>query len=320
METLALCDDKSRCSFSDTFHGMTSVDQLCGDPFGGQQVTHIVIPAIPLVLLPSVAGKLSGFPINLFLLYARKYGFRTKIEFVNTTGRYLPQNKTFSPGTLHSVQYIRYTVHIMIKYKLVHEQIHYSKVQSFLYFQVMTREADVTTGALANMLFNLVDLSPPNWHITQRLITRKPKPLPPYTNVLRPFSPRIWLILLATLELICLQFALINKIYYVMPHFRDAELTRYEPSTYLFFLYPMFKITEPDPLPWFKKWSAGKMLSITWIFMAMTTVNLYNCNLRSSLVAIQYEEPPGTINDVVLNGQSVYIPRENMGHRYFCFC
>ncbi len=182
-------------------------------------------------------------------------------------------------------------------------------------YQVMTREADVTDGGIADLMFNLMDLSPPSWHIKEKLITRQPEPLPPYTNVLRPFTPRIWLILLATLEIICLLFAVVNSIY-DKPYFQDAKLARYEPSTYLFFLYPMFKITEPDPLPWFKKWSAGKVLSITWIFMSMITVNLYNCNLRSCLVAIQYEDPPETVTDVVLNGQTVYIPKENVKHGY----
>ncbi len=109
--------------------------------------------------------------------------------------------------------------------------------------------------------------------------------------------------------------AVINQLY-MKPIFQEAKLSRHEPSVYLFFLYPMFKITEPDPLPWFKKWSAGKVLSTTWIFMSMVTVILYNCNLRSCLITIQYEEPPQTITDVVLNGQSVYIPKENVKHGY----
>ncbi len=179
----------------------------------------------------------------------------------------------------------------------------------------MTGEADVTDGAIADLIFNLFDLSPPSWHIREKLITRKSKPLPPFINVLRPFSPRIWLIILATLQIISLLLAVINKIY-MKPCFQEAELSRYEPSAYLFFLYPMFKIAEPEPLPWFKKWSAGKVLSTTWIFMSMVTVILYNCNLRSSLITIEYEEPPQTVTDVVLTGQSVYIPKENVKHGY----
>ncbi len=107
-ENLATCLDKYKCSFSATFHNIANLGQLCQDPFGGQLVTFQALPVVPLVLLPSLAGKLSGYSINLFLLYARKYRFRPKIEFVRTTGRYLPHNQTFSPGSFLKVLKIVY--------------------------------------------------------------------------------------------------------------------------------------------------------------------------------------------------------------------
>ncbi len=106
MESLAIVLDQNINRFSAKFSHIESIDQLCQDPFGGQLVTFQSLPVVPLVLLPSLVGKLSGFSINLFLLYARKYRFRPKIEFVGTTGSYLPQNKTFSPGSFLKVEQI----------------------------------------------------------------------------------------------------------------------------------------------------------------------------------------------------------------------
>ncbi len=81
-----------------------TVSTACHNPMGGQLITMAGLPIRPQFHFPNSVGneKMSGFAFNMFMLYAKLYGFRTKL-FFRGGGTYMPQNRTFTPGAFSAV-------------------------------------------------------------------------------------------------------------------------------------------------------------------------------------------------------------------------
>lgn len=77
--------------------------------------------------------------------------------------------------------------------------------------------------------------------------------------VLKPhqvFSPLTWLLFVLFLLIFAVSFLVIHYVYlYAIP--REYQLTTEKAAWFDFFILTMTKFPEPDPLPWFKKWSTG---------------------------------------------------------------
>ncbi len=77
---------------------------FCSNPMDGQTLTLTEIPSFPQAILPNVLNNkfISGYSVNMFLLYAKHFKFRPKITFTGG-GTYMAHNESFSPGKFHDV-------------------------------------------------------------------------------------------------------------------------------------------------------------------------------------------------------------------------
>ncbi len=177
-------------------------------------------------------------------------------------------------------------------------------------------------GGLADINFHFFDLGFSLWHIQEKYITRKPLPLEHISNILKPFSHQVWIVLLMTLTIFSLLFLTIHKMYSASEPFRNLNLARREESTCVFFLYSFTKLTEADVLPWFSTWSAGRLATLLYYIMAWLMIQFYSCNLKTYMATIQYEAPPADRSDLIKQQSTVYIPNENVKQRCveLCLC
>ncbi len=138
-------------------------------------------------------------------------------------------------------------------------------------------------------------------------ITRAPAPVD-YNprNLVRSFSAQVWLAIASCLCLISIMMFLAN-LTYDSPSLRPWKIAKTEESPFNFVLYPFAKMTEPDPLPWFHKWSTGRLLVFLWSLLSTCVVLFYQSNLRVNLMMIEYEEAPRTLHEVADRGSKIYI-------------
>ncbi len=172
------------------------------------------------------------------------------------------------------------------------------------------------TGGISDRANLLFDLGSPLWHVQEKYITRKPQPLKSLFNIVRPFSGKVWACLFVSLAALASTLLIFNKIYHTVVPFNKMGLTEMEESKYLFYLYVFTRIVEPDLLPWFNKWSAGKFLTLVFYSTSTFLVVAYTCNLRAYMTTIQYETSPNDRHDLVALEKAVYIPHENFKQRY----
>ncbi len=151
-------------------------------------------------------------------------------------------------------------------------------------------------------------LSPSYQMVETKYMSRSPIPVDSYGSILKPFSREVWAATAVLMGVFATFFWTAHRCYT-----RDAladharGLVRQEASPFNFFLYSFAKITEPDPLPWFKRMSSGKFVVLLWRILALFLVMCYNSNLRTHMMTETYEKPIDTLQDVVDNGKKVYI-------------
>ncbi len=151
------------------------------------------------------------------------------------------------------------------------------------------------------------DFGSPMVFVELKFITRSPIPKTTYGNITKPFSLWVWLFSVLSVGA-CSVMLLITYKMYTSESFSHYKLVAYyEASNLNFFIYPFVKITEPDPLPWFSTWSTGKIVVFWWGVLALFLNMFYTSNLRAYLVTVDYEKPIDTLEDVVSNGQRVYM-------------
>ena len=79
-------------------------------------------------------------------------------------------------------------------------------------------------------------------------------------------------------------------------------------STVDFLFFPFCRFVEPEPIPWFPKWSSGKFLVLLWSFFTLIIVHSFQGNLRANLISKEFEKPITTHQDVLDRGQTVFFP------------
>ena len=89
-----------------------------------------------------------------------------------------------------------------------------------------------------------------------------------------------------------------------------STLTGPQVPIYDFVLLTFGALLEPDPINWFPRWSSGKFMLLLWSFFSLFITMFYNCNLRANLIAVDYEKPVDSANDILDRGQTIYMPRD----------
>ncbi len=144
-------------------------------------------------------------------------------------------------------------------------------------------------------------------------VSQEPKISNKYDHLLRPFNWPVWSAVVACLILFSTMFYLTYHTY-SSEHLFGQKLHSNGFSYYTFPLYTLTKVKNPAPLPWFHpKKSTGRLLTFEYTVFCFLLVVMYLSNLQAHLVAVGYEKPVDTMQDVIDNKLTPWIMKE-MGH------
>lgn len=155
-------------------------------------------------------------------------------------------------------------------------------------------------------------------------ITRQPAEMLSYDQHFKTFSNNVWFALIATLALLSFIFRVMHWIYdhQISPQYSLAGSVTHPLD---FVILTLSSLTEPDPLPWFPRASAGeyanfevslmqivliflgRTLVLIWSFFCMNMIFFYSCNLRSEMIKVKYEKGINTAEDVIKSGKPIMI-------------
>ncbi len=176
------------------------------------------------------------------------------------------------------------------------------------------KRGDIELGSgghvyITNLMF---DLSFPFLQSKVVGVSRAPGKIFSFGNITKPFPPVVWFLIIFLLMIMSMLFLAIYKAY----HSFAKQLILEEDAKENFFLFPFCKITEPEPLPWFRGGIAGKFSVLLWSVASLLFLFFYVSNLRTVMVTIEYEAPIDTLEDVVQNGKRVWIPKGFISLKY----
>ena len=147
-----------------------------------------------------------------------------------------------------------------------------------------------------NLFFDLTDQL---GFVETLFVSRSPIPLVSFNNVTKPFAWTVWIAIAVSLLACSAYFLASHKIYSRLQSLTGIKLVQEEVSSLNFFLFTFFKITEPDPLSWFKEWTGGKAVVFMWSFLALFLSMAYTSNLRAHMMTVRREHPLDTLQDIV---------------------
>ncbi len=168
----------------------------------------------------------------------------------------------------------------------------------------MTGKAELTLAAIGPALA-LFDMGTPLRLTSVVYMTRAPQTILKYDKIVRPFPLNVWLMVIICCSLQTTVMYIIYKTH-MTEKMKDHKLVKEEPLLGNILLFCFTKIVEPDALPWFQKWSSGKISYFVWMIYATFIVFFYTSNLRAHLVYIDYEKAPQGLKDIYERGQTVY--------------
>ena len=125
-------------------------------------------------------------------------------------------------------------------------------------------------------------------------------------NVVKAFSPGIWLGFYATLIVFAVAFLTAYKVD-VKQGRRRVKPVLYDAD---FFIRTIASITEPEGIPWFKYQSPvspGRILNLCWATFATFLIFFYNSNLRAHLIKSDTEPNLESVDDILYVGGKFYI-------------
>ena len=238
----------------------------------GKVINVSVYGAIPYIVLDVINGKrsLSGVDVEILRALAQKFRFRPNIVGQKTWGSRL-ENGTWI-GTVGSVQ-----------------------------------AGDSWLGlghvSIVHDRYQVIDYSIPTYLVEYGHFSRKPMPISNNLNALKAFDWYIWAALIVTLALIAAAFYFIYRMFekLAMVAKLPFELNKVGHSVD-FVLLPTSMLVSQENVRWFNKSSRASSGSILVIFWAMCCLILhfaYKQNLLSSLVAVEYEKPVDTVQDIL---------------------
>ena len=136
-----------------------------------------------------------------------------------------------------------------------------------------------------------------------------PLPLPPYRNVIIPFTLNVWIGVALSLIAITIAMIVIHHINFYIPAPPAAESTKHQglnkrrkPASLLYYWLLMFAaLTGESIIHWTDKWrssSSSRILTLIWFLACLLLVQSYSCNLRAILIKIEYEKPLDTFQQL----------------------
>ncbi len=181
---------------------------------------------------------------------------------------------------------------------------------------MLLSKADITFAGMIEVFSQFFDFYGPLGYTQVAYITKAPtkKKISP-NNITKPFSGTVWIITFFCLLTISGSLYLTYKTYNETS-LRALKLTKQEKFPSNFLLFPFARLTEPDSLPWFRKWSSGKFLVFLWMLLSSCLMLFYHSNLRANLMTINYEETPKTLKEVAEKARKVYIHEAAIKQRY----
>ncbi len=235
---------------------------------------------------------------------AEKLRFKVT-NLIRTGSSYSPRNKTFSKGdtlnlVCNSVKFFKKFSRLCpitcctVKFCL--------NLCTHIYPQLHEGKVAMSSGNIKELLQRYFDLSPPLAWSEVIFLSRAPLPVTSLGNITDPFTVTVWLVVIITLFSLSLYLLLAHQVY-VSENLRHENLAVQEEAKGNFFIFTFCKISEPEPLPWFRKWSAGKMAVLIWMVFSLAMTMFYTSNLRAHLIAIKYEKPIDTLQDILDNGK-----------------
>ncbi|TRY79367.1 hypothetical protein TCAL_14787 [Tigriopus californicus] len=138
-----------------------------------------------------------------------------------------------------------------------------------------------------------------------RYTSRVPQKTVTFGNVARGFDTWSWLAVFITLGSFSATFQLIYYVYkYKM---KDATLYKNPGNPIDFFLLTFTTFVEPDKLKWFPSWSTGKFATLLWSIFALLVVSFYTSNLRTNLIAPNFEPEINSHEDILKYDKIVHV-------------
>ena len=147
--------------------------------------------------------------------------------------------------------------------------------------------------------------------------TGKPRNLPPYLNLFKPFSATAWIVILLTLIVVSLTFMVLShflnsrnkddmirySFVIIMSQFCQGEFIQ----CYACQLLQCFVTVIPTKKTFQYETRTGmKLFLITWYIYTFFIHASYDCNLRAYLMHVDSEKPIDTAKDIVDQSRKVY--------------
>lgn len=170
--------------------------------------------------------------------------------------------------------------------------------------KVLSGQEEINSGASIYLINLFFDMSIPVLHTDVLFMSRASRTVTAWGNISSPFDNITWIVIVILLIVFSLLFLLSHRIYAGL-----GCKVKHEHSRFNFFMFTFCKVTEPEPLPWFKTGHGGKLLVFTWTIMACLLIIFYQSTLRAHLMTLQYEKPISSLQDVVDNNRRVWIAR-----------
>ncbi len=167
---------------------------------------------------------------------------------------------------------------------------------------MLSGQEEINSGANIYLINLFFDMSTPVLHSNVVLLSRTPRTVTAWGNISSPFDNITWMLIFALLTAFSFLFLASHRLYVHL-----GCPVKQEPSAFNFFMFTFCKVTEQEPLPWFKAGHGGKLLVASWTLMACVLILFYNSNLRAHLMTLQYEKPISSLQDVVDNNKRVWI-------------
>lgn len=116
---------------------------------------------------------------------------------------------------------------------------------------------------LTKIYSNVLRYTSPYADESNRIVTRQLDVIPTFDQNMKTFSVIVWIMIVLTLFLMAMTFKLLHFVYLNKLQMRH-NLAGPVGHPLDFVLLTFSSLTEPDPIPWFPKISAGKLHDFRW--------------------------------------------------------
>ena len=159
--------------------------------------------------------------------------------------------------------------------------------------------------------FKEVDFSFPYYTLRTHFATRPPILQSNLYALAKTFPGNVWGFTFVTFTFLAITFGIIFATYQRLPReYGLLEGNYTEMPWFDLILLPVVKFLEPEPIPWFPKWSSGRLATLMYSIFCTFILFFMLSNLRTILIARKYEKPMVTEDDVLNRGKGVYIMNE----------